>query len=249
MGEISFWMPVTYGNHPKTFPQWALEKVDHAFYFSGRKAHVMPGYVQGPKAGVGINPEVLPFSKTVLKISSYVVLVGAGLMVSAPATLATVALLLLGAKVILRWTHPFYLLDAQQEVERGVALPNEVKDDLEGLVKRIQYGQQNPKIQWRQERGHLAFSLVSAPDWIFRIPSTLKNSHGGWYPTSESKVEELFLNFIRAQQVCFDHQLDLLLIPHAKMMSVNGVSLIAEKRISTPILPICRSTSTKRFLV
>ena len=42
MNKINFFIPVNYGNTPKSTGQFLLEKADNYFYLGGKKAEVLP---------------------------------------------------------------------------------------------------------------------------------------------------------------------------------------------------------------
>lgn len=106
MTSIKFFTPVNYGDHCQTLAQFALEKVDAYFYLGGRKAQVIPGHRQGKSEGTVLFDENASFFKTALKVATYFTLV--------------IPALMLVAKVILRWTHPFHLIGILKQQTLGL---------------------------------------------------------------------------------------------------------------------------------
>ncbi|MBS1659068.1 MAG: hypothetical protein JST18_13355 [Bacteroidetes bacterium] len=201
MATLGFFTPITFNNLPKSFLQSLLENVDSYFPQPEKTAHVVQGEAVGGREGVVLS-----------KGTSSSCLVTA-LKVASYFTIV-IPLILLAAKAILRQVHHFHLIDTAQRVRAGIS-----DQELENAAAAI--GQQNLDIRSREDTGQIhwinrnVFTLTAFPNLIFKIPQD----------------HSRFKNMVEAQNVCLAHQLDCLIVPHARPVRVGPHLIIVERRL------------------
>jgi hypothetical protein len=219
MANLGFFTPIQFANQHKTFSQRLVETVDSYFYLGGRKAYVIPGHAQGRSEGIIFEDDTALFVTTTLKVISYLTLV--------------IPAVMLIAKALLRSSYNFHLLDVQQKLEEGISISPVTIDKIQALLSKIQSGQSDSDIEWHGNLNFLVFSLKSVPGLIFKTaPFGTSVMRAGQPMYSEQRSEHRFSNMVKAKEICLAHQLNLLVIPHAKKFTVDKTTFIAEERIA-----------------
>lgn len=210
--QISFFTPVSFGSQSGPLS----EKIDNYFYLGGKKAYVIPGHVEQGSEDVILTPGQSSFLTTALKIVSYFTLI--------------IPALMLIAKAALRYSHSFYIIDVQAKVEEGINISEVTARKIQELMPKIRRREEDGEIVWHSSGNNLVFGLTSVPNLVFKMARPGVGILGaGGYLSSEDITESRFANMVKAKEVCLVHQLGLLLIPHAKKFTVDGMSLIAEE--------------------
>lgn len=203
MENIDLFTSVAFGAYPKTCLQLALETVDNYFYLGGKRAYVIPEHSQEGKEGVVLIEDSAPFLMTALKVTSYV-------SILLPA-------ILLIAKIVLRSVYTFYAINLQEKLEENIEISEETTQKINGFWSKIMSQQEDPEITFYPSQNKV-FSLQSVPNVIFK---------------KSLDINGRFENMMKAKAVCLAHNLDLLVIPHAKALYLErGITLIAEERLN-----------------
>lgn len=134
-------------------------------------------------------------------------------------------------------------INARQKVEEGIDVSQGTIAKIQQLMPKILKRQDDPEIKW-YESHNLVFSLTSVPNLIFKAAYPDRDVlQGKKSLNSQELMEQRFANMVRAQEVCMAHQLSLLIIPHAKKIDVDGMTIIAEQRFN-----IQQSESAQEYL-
>jgi hypothetical protein len=118
--------------------------------------------------------------------------------------------IMISIKFILRSTHSFHVMNVRQEIERGVDIKEETIEKINTLFPKLIAQQKDEGIQWHTKQ---VFSLVSDPQHIFKLDPT----------------ERRFQNMVEAKKISLAHDLNLLKIPSARELYIQGRALIAEE--------------------
>ncbi len=104
MNSIPFFTPVYYGKHAQSLGHTILEKVDDFFFlgdccnFSGRKAHVLPGFATiGKSEGALYKKHISSYIATAAKMGAYCTVV--------------IPIIALVVKACLRYVYHFHLIE------------------------------------------------------------------------------------------------------------------------------------------
>lgn len=221
---VSFFTPISFGDQKKSCVRSMLEATDRYFYLGGRKAYVIPGDAKdGLKEAVLLkdSPAFLATVFKVFKVISYFTMI--------------LPVIMLVAKVILRSTHSFRLVDAQTKLEEDLKLSKDTKEKIEKLMPKILEGkdvdkEKDPDIIWHVKRGH-NYTFTLKPGLfgqqlglIFKmaIPGVGSQIPGRGHVTGSKRTEDLFANMVKAQAVCLAYQLDRLKIPPAQKFNIEA---------------------------
>lgn len=232
MGKIGFFQAVTFGTQSKSCVQTLLEGVDSYFYLGGKKTLVIAGSIQQGSQGVILTQNSPTFFITALKVVSYLTVV--------------IPLILLIAKAILRSIHTFHVVNAKQELEKGIDITPATIEKIRVLMPKILKRQDDPEIRWHLKHCRsLSFSLPSVPNLTFQMdhdtdltlmfemaPSGRSVLRAGVPLEIRQKAEVRFANMVKAKEVCLTDQLDRVVVPHAKKIEVDGMALIAEECVN-----------------
>lgn len=219
MKKLGFFNAVTFNDQHKSGDSHLVEIVDSYFYLGGKKAYVVAGHTQQGREGVIMTKDSPPFLITVLKVISYLTL--------------SLPVVLLIAKVLLRSIHTFHIVDVQQKLEEGINIPQAAIQKIQELMIKIQARQDDSEIKWHGRSNNLVFSLTSAPHLFFKMahPEVSLKRESCWLSAQQILVER-FANMVKAKEVCLAHQLNLIIVPHAKKFNAAGMTLIAEERLN-----------------
>ena len=105
---------------------------------------------------------------------------------------------------------------AEHDLEEGIEIPQEVIENIRMLMPKILNKEEDPAIERLGTNATHVFALKAAPHLVFKI--------GG--------ASARWKNMIKSKAVCTFHQLDLLVIPKAKLLEVDGFFVLAEERIN-----------------
>ena len=148
----SFFTPISYRETSPSASEHFLEIIDDYFYLGGKRAVVIPDQTTGHARGVFFEEGKSSLINTAFKIASYGTLI-----------LPAIALL---AKLILRSTHTFYVVElkeettsdfsSQQEVKKAVD-PDILPGALSGRIARQRLrNEKAASVLQRAYRGHVA---------------------------------------------------------------------------------------------
>jgi len=208
MPKLNFFTPVTYTAPSKSIGSSLLEKVDNYFYLGGKKAHVIQGLTKSGQEKVILSETKSSLLARAGKVLSYFTIV--------------IPLLMLIAKAILRSTHSFKLIDPKQKLEKGVNVSEDTAAKIQGLMPKILGGQKDDELEWLSTGNNLVFKLAQHPELVFKIARP-NHFHGkDKLPTGgNGETDSRFENMVKAKEVCVANELGLLIIPHAKKLTVN----------------------------
>lgn len=201
MSKLNFFTPVTYTIPSKSIRFSLLEKVDNYFYLGGKKAHHIQGLTKSGQERVILFEDKSSFLATVGKVFSYLTIV--------------IPLLMLIAKAILRSSHNFKLIDPKQKLEKGVNVSEDTAAKIQSLIPKILTREKDEELQWLSTGNNLVFKLAQQPQLVFKIAPPN-------HPHRNDKTHSRFENMVKAKKVCMANELDLLIIPHAKKLTVNA---------------------------
>jgi hypothetical protein len=134
-----------------------------------------------------------------------------------------IPLLMLILKIAFRLNHRFYVTNPESELKRDFIVPNEVNDRLQELAAYLERPlTHHADVTWLSNH---SFQLREFPQFIFRAHIF---EHDGKFDArlhttlhTSARTRALFQNMIRAKEVCLTHDLDLITIPKAKMLTVS----------------------------
>jgi len=225
MSKVGFLTAVSFGNQPQSVSQSLLETVDSYFHLWGKKACVIPGHAERASEGAILTEDPSSFIMTAVKIASYFIIGINGIGI------------VLAAKIVLRYTHDFHLIDAKQKLEEGVNISPQAIADIQRLMPQILERKEVDDLHWYTSNVNCVFSLTATPGFVFKmIPLNNGVVRRGRTLWSEEATQERFANMVKAKEVCLVHQLGLLTIPRAKIVEVEArghkYTLIAEERLN-----------------
>lgn len=127
------------------------------------------------------------------------------------------------AKALFHSTHNFKFIDPKQKLEKGMIISEDTAIKIQGLMPKILGEQKDDELEWLSTGNNLVFKLAQHPQLVFKIARP-NHFHGkGKLPTGGSdKRDSRFENMVKAKEVCMANQLDLLIIPRAKKLTVNA---------------------------
>lgn len=209
MQKLNFFTPVAYTAPSKCIGSSLLEQVDDYFYLGGKKAHVIQGRTKNGQ------------EKVILSDTKSSVLVRIGKLISY--FTVVIPLLMLIAKAILRSTHSFKLIDPKQKLEKGINVSEDTAAKIQGLMPKILGGQKDDQLEWLSTENNLVFKLTQHPQLVFKIARPNHFHAKDKLPTGgNDKTNSRFENMVKAKEVCLANELGLLIIPHAKKLTVNA---------------------------
>lgn len=117
---------------------------------------------------------------------------------------------------------------ARMELEKGVDITDKMRSALQGCFKEILAKKKDdPRFEiYHSQKDHYVFTLKEFPEYVLKIqPSSIMG--GG--------VKERYKKMVKAKKVCLEHHLDLLMVPNAKLITVDHegvqVEVIVEKKL------------------
>ena len=126
---------------------------------------------------------------------------------------------------------------AQKKLEEGIDTDSIPMEKLHSLVSKIQVtclGTKNEKdddIIWYRS-AEFVFSFKSISNLIFKMYRPgVGTGRGKVTLWGSENAQVRYTNMIKAQAVCTKHNLSLIVIPHAKKISVDKETLIVEERM------------------
>ncbi|MDF2549884.1 MAG: hypothetical protein K0S07_951 [Chlamydiales bacterium] len=148
----------------------------------------------------------------IVKISSYLTLV--------------IPLALLLAKAALRFTHRFKYIDPKAKLEKGLEISSATRSKVQALASQIQRAADDSEIEWLSRGNNRVFRLKEDPSLVFKTVSKRPR----------------FANMVRAKEICLAKRLNLLIIPKAKEIQIDGdqgqkFPLIAEESLDLNPIP------------
>ncbi len=196
---VAFFTPVAYGK-PVTFEDSFLEIADNYFYYGGEKATVYKTHTKDGKEKVFLTNATTTFLEKFFKVIS-LPLFGIPLML---------------AKGLLRSRHDFKVVNIEQKLGKNLTLPEDLKTKLRSLTNKI-FDQGYPRnddeeLKWLGLGNTLIFQLKEYPELVFK--------------TSRFNCKYIaklqLLNMIKAKKVSLINKLNLLVIPKAKLLTLNA---------------------------
>jgi hypothetical protein len=205
INSVSFFTPICFDHLSKSWSESLLEAADSYFTLSDERACVMEGLdVDGSKATILDQVEAPTMFSTALKVASYITLV--------------IPLVVLLAKLVLRLTHSFHLLeldtkrftftakeaktDDEKAESTGIALNNRAMLGLQLFSKDPEsfFVDHFAKLSLFQVGDH---SIVTMPN----IPNQLICFHSA--------------NGTSVRKLCEENKLNLLVVPHSLNYELN----------------------------
>ena len=139
-------------------------------------------------------------------------------------------LVAVGAYFYIRaWKRPVSIPLAQIELEKGMIVLETTTQKIQRLMPKILAYQDDPEIQWVRQGNSIIFKLQTVPGSIFKMePPLVGRDHTNWEDKKHCTISVFgnaatqahFDNIIEGQKVCLENNLDLLKIPHTKLLEV-----------------------------
>lgn len=207
MPELNFFTPLSY----KSGASW-LERVDDYFALGTKKAIILEGRTKHGKEKAILTESKSSLVTKIAKVLSYFTVV--------------IPLFILAAKAILRSQHSFKLIDPKQKLEEGINISADTVGKIQALMPKILNGKQDDQIQWLTTGHTLVFKLKEKPELVFKIAPP-NHFHGDdklptYLEDKNPKASTRFENMVKAKEICLTNQLGLLVIPHAKKLTINA---------------------------
>jgi len=227
-----------FADHRETLSEYIVRPIDGYFeplcsYFAKRKIEVISSQAH-ESTGAKINSKGFFLSlKTTLKVITYfsgviplfllIVKISLRILDARPVTrtrkIEEATSVTIGILKKRRQREEKLRIDAaQHSLEEGLEIPREAIETIQRFMLDILGHKSNAEIEWIGTNTTRVFSLKSAPRLVFKT-------------TSDPDIIMRWDNMIKAQATRNRHNLDLLIIPHAKKFTVNEITLIAEERI------------------
>lgn len=221
LAELSFSTAIKFRDPPRSLSQSMLETVDSYFYLGGKKACVIPGEMEQGREVAVLTEDSSSFLITAMKVCSYCII------------LPLLAMLIV--KVVLRSIHRFYVIDPKEKLEEGIDISEETCERIRSLMPKLLALETDEEIIWYRSdwmrSQNIVFKLRSVPNLIFKTTHSDTNflRRNGHYFPAAAAINTHFLNRVQAQEICLVHQLNLLVVPHAKQFNVGEMVLVAEE--------------------
>lgn len=220
---MRIWAPLTLTDgQEKTIKHRFFEGIEDYFSLGGRKVYVVPGKMVDGSQEVEfkVRPES-PTKRLVLgaiKIASYMT--------------GIIPLIALIGKLVFRMTHRFHTLPTVKVLEEGIDLSDETVAKVQSCMKSIIERKADGGVTlYRSQRKHRVFSLESVPGLIFKLKSSKNISTVG----RDDSMKVRYRSMVDAKTVCRVHELGLLVIPNARLFSVDvdgeNYDVIAERKL------------------
>lgn len=121
---------------------------------------------------------------------------------------------------------------SEKELQSGVVVSEETTLKIQTCMKNILQRKEEGGVKLYNSQGnHRVFSLDTAPEYIFKMKAYKSCITMGRDDTMKARYQTM----INAQVVCQTHQLGLLIIPNAKLFTVEAdgeeYEIIAEKKL------------------
>lgn len=150
-----------------------------------------------------------------------------------------VPIFMLAAKVALRCTHSFKIIDPEKKLGKDLLISRETIDKIQQLAPKILSHSPDIRDEIERIKGDEIFKVKEYPDLIFKMGSTsslTQTCHNNRSLDNQQMIEERFKNMVNGKAICLAHQLGLLVIPAAQKFTfeIEGggqCSLIVEKRM------------------
>ncbi len=220
MSNLSFFTPVEFQNSPTFIPPFVLEKVDDYFYLGGEKAIVIPGRVNQRNEKVILLQKDTTLLNKIFKIFSYCTFI--------------LPLSIFLVKLALRSNYTFKVVDLRDDLEETIHITDHTIAKIQQLIIPITLGEEHDEIEWLRRGNNLVFKIKGQANLVFKMASSSQLVfHNGKYRDSQNSIDQRFEKMIFAKEICLTHDLDQLVIPHAKKLEIEVenviYSLIAEE--------------------
>ena len=121
---------------------------------------------------------------------------------------------------------------SEKELQQGMSISEETVAKIQTCMKNVLQCKEEGGVKLYNSQGnHRVFALDTAPGLIFKMKAS-KNCHT---LGKDDSMKARYQTMINAQTVIRTHQLGLLVIPHAKLFTVNSegeeYEIIAEQRV------------------
>ncbi|HEY4831497.1 MAG TPA: hypothetical protein VIH61_02945 [Waddliaceae bacterium] len=118
---------------------------------------------------------------------------------------------------------------SKQELQNDVIISEDTISKIQSRMKNILQKKEEGGIKlYRCQQQHLVFSIDTVPEYIFKMNSTDLG-----HISKMNLIAECYTAMVDAQTVCRTHQLGLLVIPRAKLFTIEAdgkkYDIIAEK--------------------
>jgi hypothetical protein len=127
----------------------------------------------------------------------------------------------------------FYMAPAQKELEKGLEVSPATIQKIGQLIPKILNHDMDGEIEWVRQGDGLIFKIPSAPGLIFKMQRLLTGQSFTFWENGHPRLQSVsgnvltkahFDNIIEGQKVCSENHLDLIVIPHAKLVEVKHES-------------------------
>lgn len=121
---------------------------------------------------------------------------------------------------------------SQTQLETGISISKETISKIENCIRNVLQRKEGGGVKlYDSQQNHRVFALNTAPGLIFKMKAT-KNSH----PVGkDDSMKARYERMINAKTIVRTHQLGLLVIPNAKLFTVNvegdEYDIIAERKL------------------
>lgn len=207
MESISCWTPIKY--HHETPSSNLTEWADNLFFLGGKTVSV---FHDGKRAIE--EHQKCSHGEIALKVFCFAI--------------PLIPLFALLIKAVDHLVNPrqFQILDLQQELEKGLDLPENTESRINNVISSVLSKSEHDDLEWvRTTKMTRLFKLKNLPNVIFKIPF-----QGG------IGFQSRFKNVLKCKAICIKHDLDKLVIPSSKKfdVSIDGTAhtIIAEQYLN-----------------
>lgn len=217
MDKLGFFTPVRFDGQEKGIKHHLFEGVEGYFSLGGVKAYVVLNKIVDGSQEVEL--KYASESKTekmilgAIKVVSYMTCI--------------IPLMMLVTKAIFRATHKFHVISAAEVLQEGINISDATVSKIRSCMKNILLNKEGDGVHfYKSGDNHRVFSLDAEPELVFKMSSNNVRFSG-----SSSAIKARYQTMVSAKTVCMTHYLGLLVIPNAKLFKVDGLDIIAEKKV------------------
>jgi hypothetical protein len=205
INSVNFFTPICFDQLEKSWSETFLEAADGYFTISDERACVFAGQdVDGSKPTIMDNIEPTSFVWTALKVASYFTLV--------------LPLIVLVAKVALRITHSFHLVELDKKVSFDQLKPT--TDGEKEQVKGISLNNRT-RLLFQYQANDSFENIASTVLPLGRADKNLYLNPNHPNLISHSPASHDVVKAVEAREFCRANKLDLLVIPHSQQFDTK----------------------------
>lgn len=139
---------------------------------------------------------------------------------------------MISAKGIFRATHKFYVFSTVNALQKGIDINQSTVTKVQSCMEKILKREEGNGVKlYTSQNNHRVFSLESVPNLVFKMKASKNVKTVG----QDDSMKARYNMMIDSKRICRVHQLGLLVIPNAKLFTVQyegeDYEIIAEQKV------------------